>query len=326
MDSRPDELEHHAPLSLAVGVWVMVLMTLYFALACLISAAYGIVPGGGTTTILGLAEAGSPNPWAIAGSLAFGLFLLGTVGFMVYACTELPIVSAVARERARPPELAPPPVVSRPGAASNGGSATGEELLGIDGDARLAGFTSEGALVTFGAGGVRIWDVAHGRELRHLPEACGDGALSPDGQHVALARGAFGIVLRSLDGGAERTIVHRSNFWDSGVGGVSGIAFSLDGTRLATAGDPDTRVWRVADGNELLRIPTGPTEFDRLLVAFSHDGRELATLKDGVVDIWDSGDGRRVHCLGHAPGGSTVAIAFSPDSPLLARCAPTTPR
>ena len=55
------------------------------------------------------------------------------------------------------------------------------------------------------------------------------------------------------------------------IGDVYGVAFSPDGTRLATAsGDPSVKLWDVASGQELATL-TGhaATVFD---VAFSRDG------------------------------------------------------
>ena len=225
-------------------------------------------------------------------------------------------------DREQPAQPPQPPVLAPPGAGTSGPATVGEELLRIDGDTYEPTFTSAGELVTNGVGGIYVWDVRAGRELRHLPDAGPNATLSPDGRRVAIVRGSTEIVVRSLSDDGEVTIAHRSSIWKRGLGGVSAVAFSPDGARLASAGDPDTRLWSVADGSELARIPTGPTEFYGVIVAFSPDGRYLATsATERSADIWDVSDGRRVQHLDHRPhryGRVAVAVAFSPDSRRLA--------
>ena len=322
MARQRDELDVHVPLILNIGVWLNVLAALFVALMALSSPVHLLAGGSGEFTLLGVRWGGETGE-SIAGGVGFGLAMLGYAVYVVYACTEVPLPWRFARDDGDAQALAQPRVLRPPTPAPASGRDVSEDLLRIDGDAYAVSFTPAGALVTVGAGGMRLWDVPSGRELLHVPDASGHVvALSPDGGHVASTRGSFGIVIRSLRDGDERTLVHRSSFWKSGAGTVSAIAFSADGRRLATGGDPDTRVWSVADASELLRIPTGPTEFYGLSIAFSPDGRHLATTTtDRVVEIWDSSNGSRIQRLDHRPhayGRVATAVLFSPDSLRLA--------
>jgi WD40 repeat protein len=96
------------------------------------------------------------------------------------------------------------------------------------------------------------------------------------------------------------------------TGWVFGIAFSPDGTRLATCGEDGTgRVWDVASGRELLTL-SGHTDW-ALDIAFSPDGGSLATASaDGTVRVWDATSGEELLTL---PGETDLVdgVAFSPD-------------
>ena len=102
------------------------------------------------------------------------------------------------------------------------------------------------------------------------------------------------------------------------------VEFSPDGSRLATAGDPDELlstegagtpgdgyVYDVASGERELTLSGHE---DRLLeVRFSPDGSRLATSSvDGTAAIWDAETGERLLVLpGHAE--DFVSSSFSPD-------------
>jgi len=98
---------------------------------------------------------------------------------------------------------------------------------------------------------------------------------------------------------------------------VRGLAFSPDGTLLATGSDDNTaRLWHTATGTQLHTLAghTGGVWG----VAFSPDGTLLATASaDQTVQLWQTTTGMHVRTLtGHTD--SVCGVAFSPDGTLLA--------
>jgi hypothetical protein len=69
--------------------------------------------------------------------------------------------------------------------------------------------------------------------------------------------------------------------------GLWGLAFSPDGTRLATAGHQRVKIWYLATGVEILSLESRAASLASL--AFSPDGTRLAVGgADGSVQIWDA--------------------------------------
>ncbi|WAZ26918.1 NB-ARC domain-containing protein [Streptomyces cinnabarinus] len=98
---------------------------------------------------------------------------------------------------------------------------------------------------------------------------------------------------------------------------VRTVAFSPDGSRLATGSDDCTvRIWDPAAG-ETVHALTGHADWV-FAVAFSPDGSRLATASgDRTARIWDPTTGETVRVLtGHR--GPVLAAAFSPDGSVLA--------
>jgi len=207
--------------------------------------------------------------------------------------------------------------------------ATGRELRTLAGHTGLVGsvaFSPDGRMLASGAGDhkIQLWDVATGRELRTLigrTETVWSVAFSPDGQTLAsgsdgqtitlwdvstpyspLSIRPSGRVLRTLTGHADR---------------VSSIAFSPDGSILASgSGDETIKLWDVSTGR-VLRTLTGHTDTVRS-VAFSPDGQTLASGSfDNTIKLWDVGTGRELRTLtGHT--NAVYSVAFSPDGQMLA--------
>ncbi len=102
---------------------------------------------------------------------------------------------------------------------------------------------------------------------------------------------------------------------DHGGAGVRSVAWSPDGTRLATgADDGKARVWDVATGKDTALDHGGAAVHS---VAWSPDGTRLATRAgDGKARVWDVATGKDT-ALDH--GGAFVwSVAWSPDGTRLA--------
>jgi WD40 repeat protein len=100
--------------------------------------------------------------------------------------------------------------------------------------------------------------------------------------------------------------------------GVRSVAFSPDGTRLASASNDTTTVklWDVASGQEL-RTLKGHTNWVRS-VAFSPEGTRVASASvDKTVKLWDVASGQELRTFkGHT--SAVYSVAFSPDGTRLA--------
>ena len=98
-----------------------------------------------------------------------------------------------------------------------------------------------------------------------------------------------------------------------------GVAYSPDGTRLATIGiEGIAKIWDVASGQELLELPVDPSEIG-WGIAYSPDGKWVATVWSTRVMVWDSQTGKPYLTLpGDSTQGTVVRASFSPDSKRLA--------
>jgi WD40 repeat protein len=102
----------------------------------------------------------------------------------------------------------------------------------------------------------------------------------------------------------------------------TGVAFSPDGTRVATASRGwfgRANVWDAATGKELLTLSGHAGRFYG--IAFSLDGKRLATAGgDKTAKVWDAATGKELLTLsGHTD--SVNRVAFSPDGKRLATAA-----
>lgn len=203
--------------------------------------------------------------------------------------------------------------------------------------------------------GVRLWDPAAGKELRHLDRVSYAVAFAPDGKRMlvgkplALLDPANGRVIAPLDGVAEclafsgngRMAISGGNdgrvrLWDTASGKeisrshghdqpVTALAIAPDGRLIAStsSGDHTLRVWGAASGAQLRKVPLGCTTPDHWCKS---DGRDLFFTPDGkTVVTWACDGGVRFVDLTNGtsrelPVGErwVGAVTLAPDGKTLA--------
>jgi WD40 repeat protein/serine/threonine protein kinase len=207
--------------------------------------------------------------------------------------------------------------------------ASGRVVRALPGGANCVAFSPDGRLLATGGSHdrtIKLWDAANGQELRTLqgpiqavrsdvqPNTL---AFSPDGTLLASGSHNGAVKLWDVAGGKELRVLGAEK--PLGAGNmVWCVAFSPDGTRLASNDGPVVRVWDVAGGKEVCTLQGHKEQVVGL--AFSPDGKCLASCgNDRAVKLWDVAGARELRTLqGHR--GSVSRLAFSPDGARLASC------
>jgi WD40 repeat protein/predicted Ser/Thr protein kinase len=141
-----------------------------------------------------------------------------------------------------------------------------------------------------------LFSVWHGPNVNRLAVVCrGPGGFS------ASVYDSTGKEQSRLPG------LHRSDVWS--------VAFSPDGTRLATASDDHTaRLWDAATGQPLGEPIRHPGKAGLFSATFSPDGTRVVTAaRDGVVCQWDGHTGAAVGHPYEGHAGEVRTAVYSPD-------------
>jgi WD40 repeat protein len=196
----------------------------------------------------------------------------------------------------------------------------GAERLTIQsGGARVA-YSPDGRwLATDGFDSVaRVWSATIGDLVASLVgHSSGQFGLawSPDSARLATASGdGSARVWRAAGGEAAELVLlgHGAALGDPDLATVRDVAYSEDGSRIATAGfDGTARLWDAQTGHELLKF----IGHEGLVVgvAFSPDGARLVTTgTDGNILFWNTATGQQLLAL-HSHDGANPDLAFSPN-------------
>ena len=121
-------------------------------------------------------------------------------------------------------------------------------------------------------------------------------------------QGLSGVLVAPLLERSEFKILPKTQILSGHVDGVTAVAWSPDGSRIATGSAVGVQVWDAVTGEELLSL-----EQDHLVesVVWSPDGSRIATGSDDGVQVWDAATGEELLSLGY--GHWVDSVAWSPD-------------
>ncbi|HEX5272271.1 MAG TPA: WD40 repeat domain-containing protein, partial [Gemmataceae bacterium] len=184
-------------------------------------------------------------------------------------------------------------------------------------------FTADGKrIVSYGDDGVRAWDAATGRQLRHLPAPAGGrflwAACSADGELVATTQAAEGgalqeapITVWDLASGKKVKELGKAPYW--------GVCFAPAGHLLAASRfDQVVETWDVAAGKRRASWQAHQGHNRAPSFAFTGDGTTLMTAgPDAAVRFWDAATGKRLRGFDGVVN-TTGSVALSRDGKLIA--------
>lgn len=204
---------------------------------------------------------------------------------------------------------------------------SGEPLKHPSGGVFDVAFSPDGKKLATAGFNVQLWDLPSRRPSGPPIKTTGAHAVafSPDGKW--LATGGQGDGTTRQNGQDDEKV----RLWDVATGQQIGepfightqvithLAFSPDGTRLASSGFDALRIWDVASRHELRNLQTSDAAkriFNSAYATFSSDSNILA-LGYGGAQLWDLRGNQPPTVL----SGCTSyidSVAFSPDGKLLA--------
>jgi len=171
--------------------------------------------------------------------------------------------------------------------------------------------------ITASREGAIHWDLATCKRLKTLTEddvRC--LTLAPQGDLVASSSVEGQIAIHELASGNKRVAFKGHQSY------ACGMAFSPDGSVLATAREAEIRLWKTSTG-EAVGMLAGHTR-DVLDVAFRPDGKALFSVgADGTLREWDLATSKESRRLTEVPGWYALTLALSADGKTLGVVAAT---
>jgi WD40 repeat protein/transcriptional regulator with XRE-family HTH domain len=161
----------------------------------------------------------------------------------------------------------------------------------------------------------KMWD---GISRKELLTFSGQGVptfrptFSPDGKMMA---GNSGTIILVWDTETGEELVRLAGHTDQ----IQSVAFSRDGTRLASGGrDNSVIIWDLSTGKALFTLAHDPTPQGIMSVAYNPDGTQLVSGDySGNATIWDTSTGEKIFMLpvdNTIPGNNTILdVIFSPN-------------
>jgi serine/threonine protein kinase/WD40 repeat protein len=183
----------------------------------------------------------------------------------------------------------------------------------------LAAGSEDGRIVVWDVGGGGpVGTLAAGHNRIHGLAFAADPYRRADPGPRALP--GAGLLLAAGDAGGEVIVwdlLHRipRSYSRGSQYDVYAVAFSPDGTTLASCGRGEVKLWDLATGRLLLNLGGGNF---LVALAFAPDGKRLAVGRHpgfshpGGFDVWEIEDGRGIQTL-RGLQGRVASVVFSPD-------------
>ena len=283
--------------------------------------------------------------WAVEGR--DGTYWLETIPALALPANLTPLSAenaAQIAELSRAENNVAPTLAAAPGAntvAVLGGAGTNGvwlyDLAALDTAPRLlrgtvqftdVDYSADASLLLLGdaRGGIRLWSTDPQTTLlerwfdQGYETLTSAVALAPDGQSAASAGDVAitGVEIEKSNAILLWNIedVRQAFALGGHTGAVNALAFSPDGTLLASASDDTTvRLWNPADGSEVVTLEGHDAPV--LALAFNPDGTQIASASsDGMILLWDVASEESSALQESGP--AVAALAFIPDGTLLA--------